>query len=281
MNFTKLQATGNDFILIDARELERDWSRLSATVCDRRFGVGADGLLLVLKSRLADFSMRMFNPDGSEAEVCGNGLACFAKYVIDRGLADARELAVETAAGIRKIKPSVIDGLVEQVRMDMGIPKFRPEEIPLSIGEVDIIPILDYPIDVGGKELFLTFVSMGNPHAVCFVEKSLSDFPLSELGPLIEHHPIFPQRANFEVVNVLSRGQVKARVWERGAGETLACGSGACAVAVAAQLHGYADNEVGIMLPGGTLSVEWDGKEEVWLSGPAEFVFTGEWIERK
>jgi diaminopimelate epimerase len=222
----------------------------------------------------------MFNPDGSEAEVCGNGLACFAKYVIDRGLADARELAVETAAGVRKIKPCMIDGLVEQVQMDMGIPKFKPEEIPVSIGEVDIIPILDYPIDVGGKELFLTFVSMGNPHAVCFVEKSVSDFPLSELGPLIEHHPIFPQRANFEVVNVLSRGQVKARVWERGARETLACGSGACAVAVAAQLHGYVDNEVGIMLPGGTLSVEWDGKEEVRLSGPAEFVFTGEWIER-
>ena len=281
MNFDKLQATGNDFILIDARELKHDWSKLAAAICDRRFGVGADGLLLLFTSKAADFGMRMFNPDGSEAEICGNGLMCFAKYVIDHGLADTQELAVETVAGIRKVKLYVVDGLVKQVQVDMGRPKFRPEEIPLSRGKVDIIPILDYPIDIGEIKLLLTIISMGNPHAVCFIEEPVAHFPLSELGPSVEHHPIFPQRANFEVVNVLSRGQVRTRVWERGAGETLACGSGACAVAVAAQLHGYIDNHVNIILPGGTLSVEWDGKGEVWLSGSAESVFAGEWIERE
>lgn len=279
MNFDKLQATGNDFILIDARELKHDWSKLAAAICDRRFGVGADGLLLLFTSKAADFGMRMFNPDGSEAEICGNGLMCFAKYVIDHGLADTQELAVETVAGIRKVKLYVVDGLVKQVQVDMGRPKFRPEEIPLSRGKVDIIPILDYPIDIGEIKLLLTIISMGNPHAVCFIEEPVAHFPLSELGPSVEHHPIFPQRTNFEVVNVLSRGQVRTRVWERGAGETLACGSGACAVAVAAQLHGYIDNHVNIILPGGTLSVEWDGKGEVWLSGSAESVFAGEWIE--
>ena len=281
MNFDKLQATGNDFILIDARELKHDWSKLAAAICDRRFGVGADGLLLLFTSKAADFGMRMFNPDGSEAEICGNGLMCFAKYVIDHGLADTQELAVETVAGIRKVKLYVVDGLVKQVQVDMGRPKFRPEEIPLSRGKVDIIPILDYPIDIGEIKLLLTIISMGNPHAVCFIEEPVAHFPLSELGPSVEHHPIFPQRANFEVVNILSRGQVRTRVWERGSGETLACGSGACAVAVAAQLHGYIDNHVNIILPGGTLSVEWDGKGEVWLSGSAESVFAGEWIERE
>ena len=274
MNFTKLQATGNDFVLIDAAGLEQDWAGLAGAMCHRHFGIGADGLLLLLQSEVADFRMRMFNPDGSEAEVCGNGLRCLARYVIDRRLASAdKELTIETVAGIRKVRSHA--GSWFQV--DMGVPRFRPEEIPVSI-EVDIIPILDYPINVEGRELLLNFVSLGNPHGVCFVEDSVADFSLSELGPLVEHHELFPQRLNFEVASVLSRREIRARVWERGAGETLSCGSGVCAVAVAAQLQGYVDSQVDVILPGGTLSVEWDGRGEVYLSGGAELVFTGEWL---
>jgi len=275
LSFSKLQATGNDFILIDARGLEQDWAELARAMCHRHFGIGADGLLLLLESEVADFRMRMFNPDGSEAEACGNGLRCFARYVMDHSLTNTRELTVETMAGIRKAKSS---GNLFQV--DMGVPKFRPEEIPLSIGEVNIIPILDYPLKIEGRELLLTFVSMGNPHGVCFIKEPVAYFPLSELGPMIEHHSLFPQRLNFEVANVLSRKEIRARVWERGAGETLSCGSGACAMAIAAQLHNYADNQADIILPGGRLSVEWYGKGEVWLKGTAELVFSGNWLER-
>ena len=274
MEFTKLQATGNDFILIDARRLEQDWAELARVTCNRHYGVGADGLLLVLKSEMADFRMRMFNPDGSEAESCGNGLRCFARYVIEHGLADKHELTIETIAGISRVESCANDRL----QVSMGIPKFRPEDIPISVEEVDIIPILDYLINIEGREFPLSFVSIGNPHAVCFIEESVADFPLSELGPIMEHHPIFPQRINFEVANVLSRSEIKSRVWERGAGETLACGSGACAIAIAAKLHDYVDSPVDIVLPGGMLSVEWDGSEEVCLRGDAELVFKGEWL---
>jgi len=274
MEFTKLQATGNDFILIDARQLEYDWAAMARAMCDRHYGVGADGLLLVLKSEMADFRMRIFNTDGSEAEVCGNGLRCFARYIIECGLVDNPELTIETMAGIRKIQSCANDRL----QVSMGMPKFRPEDIPVSVEKVDIIPILDYPINIEGRMLPLSFVSIGNPHAVCFIEEPVVDFPLSELGTIVEHHPIFPQRTNFEVVNVLSRKEIKSRVWERGVGETLACGSGACAVAIVAKLHDYVDSTVDIALPGGTLGVEWDGNEEAYLSGDAKLVFRGEWL---
>jgi len=275
LRFSKLQATGNDFVLVDAAGLEQDWASLARAMCHRQFGIGADGLLLLLPSEVADFRMRVFNSDGSEAEVCGNGLRCFARYVNDRGLADAdKELTIETTAGIRRVKSR--GG--HRFEVDMGVPRFRPEEIPITI-KVDIIPILDYPINVKGKELLLDFVSLGNPHGVCFVEDSVADFPLSQLGPLIEHHRLFPQRLNFEVAQVLSRREVRARVWERGVGESLSCGSGACAIAVAAQLHGYVGSQVEVILPGGRLGVEWGGKGEVYLSGGAELVFTGEWLQ--
>ena len=276
MEFAKLQATGNDFIVVDARQLEQDWTELACAMCDRHFGVGADGLLLVLKSDLADFRMRMFNPDGSEAEVCGNGLRCLARYAIDYGLFDKKkqELTIETIAGIRDVKSCGID----QFQVNMGLPRFRPEDIPVSINPVDIIPILDYPININDTELLLSFVSLGNPHGVCFLEKPVTDFPLSELGPIIEHHSSFPRRLNFEVANVLSRKEVRVRVWERGAGETLGCGSGACAVAIMAGLHDYVDSPVNIVLPGGILNVEWDGKGQAYLRGDAELVFNGNWL---
>ena len=276
MKFAKLQATGNDFIFIDADE-EHNWSPLAKAMCHRHFGIGADGLIVLLPSQVADLRMRLYNLDGSEAEACGNGLRCLARYAIDRGLVDARELAVETLGGIRKVRSH---GNLIQVAM--GKPKFRADEIPMLIEEeLDII--LDYPIIVQGKKLLLTCLSMGNPHAVCFLDEPIANFPLAELGPVVEKHPLFPDRINFEVANVLSRKpteklqKIEARVWERGVGETLSCGTGACAVAVAARLHDRVAGDVDIILPGGVLTVAWDGVGEVMLSGPAEMVFQGEW----
>ena len=276
MKFAKLQATGNDFIFIDADE-EHNWSPLAKAMCHRHFGIGADGLIVLLPSQVADLRMRLYNPDGSEAEACGNGLRCLARYAIDRGLVDARELAVETLGGMRKVRSHG-----NLIQVDMGKPKFRADEIPMLIEEeLDII--LDYPIIVQSKKLLLTCLSMGNPHAVCFLDEPIANFPLTELGPVVEKHPLFPDRINFEVANVLSRKsteklqKIEARVWERGVGETLSCGTGACAVAVAARLHDRVADDVDIILPGGVLTVAWDGVGEVMLSGPAEMVFQGEW----
>jgi diaminopimelate epimerase len=284
MNFTKLQATGNDFIFIDARNMERDWSKFAREMCHRYFGVGADGLILVGNSNTASLRMRLFNSDGSEAEVSGNGLRCFAKYAIDRQIIPGPNLTVETLAGIRTIKATVSQGKVGQAKVNMGTPRFKAEDIPVIIdkpqkgrGEVDIIPILDYPLALAERKLALSFVSMGNPHAISFLSQPVADFPLCEIGPQVENHHIFPERVNFEIARVLNRSQIEARVWERGSGETLSCGSGACAIAVIARLKGYTDNEVDIMLSGGNLTIDWDGIGEVYLSGPVEEVFNGEW----
>ena len=276
MKFAKLQATGNDFIFIDADE-EHNWSPLAKAMCHRHFGIGADGLIVLLPSQVADLRMRLYNPDGSEAEACGNGLRCLARYAIDRGLVAARELVVETLGGMRKVRP-----YGNLIQVDMGKPKFKADEIPMLIEEeLDII--LDYPIIVQGKKLLLTCLSMGNPHAVCFLDEPIANFPLAELGPVVENHTLFPDRINFEVANVLSRKptekleKIEARVWERGVGETLSCGTGACAVAVAARLRDHMAGDVDIILPGGVLTVDWDGVGEVMLRGPAEMVFQGEW----
>jgi len=286
INFTKMQATGNDFILVEASEVNQDWSRMAIAMCDRHFGVGGDGLLVVSPSDKADLRMREFNLDGSEAEACGNGLRCVAKYAAYSGLVGAgtRQILVETTAGVRRAKLYRVNGEITRIQVSMGKPRFGIKDIPVVIEPsqketVDITPILDYSLTVDGKELLLNFVSMGNPHAVCFGQHPVADFPLSQLGPKVERHRIFPNRVNFEVANVINRQQIEARVWERGVGETLACGSGACAVTVAAQLHGYIGNKADIKLPGGILSVEWDGVGEVLLSGSAKVVFTGEWPE--
>ena len=268
MKFAKMQATGNDFVLVEA-DTERDWPHVARSVCDRHFGIGADGLILVTSSEAADLHMRFFNPDGSEAEACGNGLRCLTRYAIDRGY--ARELTVETQGGVRKV-----EARGNLVQVDMGTPVFKAKEIPMLVDDkLDII--LDYPIIVAGRKLQLTCLSMGNPHAVCLLDEPVAGFPLSELGPRVENHPIFPQRVNFEVANISDRKKIVAKVWERGAGETLSCGSGACAIAVAARLHHRVDSHVDVILPGGTLTVDWDGVDNVMLSGPAELVFWGEW----
>jgi diaminopimelate epimerase len=289
MRFTKLQATGNDFIVVDARTKAAEWPRLARAMCNRHFGVGADGLMLVQSSTSADLKMRLFNSDGSEAEVSGNGLRCFAKYAIEKGLVGKTllgaepgnlRLSVETLSGVRKIEACMSGNKVSLAEVNMGLPRFQPEQIPVNIG-VDIIPILDYPLVVDGRELPLCLVSMGNPHAVAFLTRPVADFPLDEIGPKVEMHPLFPQRTNFEVARVLNRTKIEARVWERGVGETLACGSGASAIAVAARLLDYADNEVEIILTGGALTVSWDKVGDVLLSGPVEEVFAGEWPEEE
>ena len=286
MKFTKMQGAGNDFILVEADDTPQDWSRMAIAMCDRHFGIGADGLVVVLPSDKADFRMREFNPDGSEAEACGNGLGCLAKYVIVKGLINAAtpEMSVETLAGVRKVKFYRAGGRLARIQVNMGRPKLGAEDIPvlIELGEENLLDIkspLSYSININSWQLLLNFVSMGNPHAIYFWQKPVPDFPLAQIGPIVEQHRIFPKRTNFEVARVISRQQIEARVWERGVGETLACGSGACAIAVAAQLRGYINNKVDIKLPGGILNVEWDGKGEVFLSGPAEVVFTGEGTE--
>ncbi len=284
MNFTKMQSVGNDFILVEASGQQRNWPQMAKAICHRHLGVGGDGLLLLLPSSVADFGMRVLNSDGSEAEACGNGLRCLAKYVIDKGLAGAgaKEITVETIAGIRKARLIKEAGKVTKTQVGMGKPEFDAQSIPVAIeagkGDlVDITLIANYPVTVEGEELPMSFVSMGNPHAIYFWERPLSDFSLSRLGPAVEQHKLFPNRVNFEVARVISRKQIEVRVWERGVGETLGCGSGACAVAVCAQLLGYTGSKVDIKLPGGILEVEWDRVGEVLLSGPAETVFSGEW----
>jgi len=283
MHFTKMQGAGNDFILVEADNTQRDWPQLAIAMCHHHLGIGADGLLLVLPSKVADFKMRVFDPDGTEAEACGNGLRCLVKYALGKGLIRAanRQMLVETIAGIRRVELQGKGSQVATIKVSMGKPKFGASDIPVVIEPgrdlVDIKKMLGYPITVDNTDMLLNLISMGNPHAVYFWQRPVADFPLSRLGPEVERLPIFPERVNFEVAHVLSRKQIEARVWERGVGETLACGSGACAITVAAQLYGYIDNKADIKLPGGILGVEWDGEGEVYLSGPAEIVFSGEW----
>ncbi len=284
MKFTKLQGTGNDFVLVETSDERRDWSKLALAMCDRHFGIGSDGLLLLLPSSSADFRMRMFDPDGSEAEACGNGIRCLARYVYDNGMIDAStgQISVETIVGVRQLKLYKGAGKLVSIQAGMGEPAFRAEEIPVRIEQgrekiVYIKNMMSYPVNIDGTELLLNLVSMGNPHAVCFQESPVADFPLAVIGPKVEHLDIFPRRTNFEVARVLNKKEIEVRTWERGTGETLACGSGASAVAVAARLLGYVGDKVNIRLLGGILQMEWDGAGEVFMAGPAEKVFQGEW----
>jgi len=284
IKFTKLHSAGNDFVLVEAAGLNMDWSELARAMCHRRFGVGGDGLLLLLPSQQADFTMRIFNADGSEAEACGNGLRCLVHYIFTRGLAkDTNMVTVATAAGMRKARLFTEGRELVRIESSMGAPQLKAEAIPVAAeqgrGEIDLEMgfISSYPLVVKGRKLALSFVSMGNPHAVHFTRKQVASFPLERIGPLVEEDKLFPKRVNFEVANVINDKLIEVRVWERGVGETLACGSGGCAVAVAARLLGYVGDEVDIKLPGGTLRVRWDGQGEVYLSGRAEVVFTGDW----
>jgi diaminopimelate epimerase len=276
MKFTKMHGIGNDFVVVNCLEgapPEERLSEISRKVCDRKFGIGGDGLILVLPSRGANLKMRMLNPDGSEAEMCGNGIRCFAKYAWDRKICDDTQLRVDTLAGIKVIKLLTRGSKVEGVRVDMGQPRLRRSEIPMK-GE-DAEKVVAEPLKVEGRRFDVTAVSMGNPHVVIF-EDNVRHFDVERYGPLIENHKSFPQRTNVHFVQVCSNSEVVVRTWERGAGITLACGTGACASAVAAALNGRTGKRVTTHLPGGDLLIEWTGDNRVMMSGPAEEVFEGD-----
>jgi diaminopimelate epimerase len=280
MEFTKMQGAANDFVMVDARKIKRDWSKLAVAVCDRHLGIGADSLIILLSSDKADFGMRTFDADGSEAETCGNGIRCLARYVLEKGLItpDAGEVTIETVATINHVTFERKGGRVVKFWANMGQPRLAAAKIPVSLktgeGTNDLI---SHRVTVKGLDLTLNLVSMGNPHAVHFIKEPVSDFPMSQIGPLVEKLPIFPNRVNFEVARVLDNQHLEARVWERGVGETLACGSGACAIMVASKLLGFTGKKVDIRLPGGVLNAEWNGNSEVVLGGPSETVFEGKW----
>ena len=276
MKFTKMQGIGNDYVYVNClQETIENPSELAKKISDRHYGVGSDGLIMINPSDKADFEMEMYNADGSRGEMCGNGIRCVAKYVYDYGLTDKTSISVETLAGIKYLDLTVEDGKVVLVKVDMGKPMLRPEEVPVVSEKEEVI---DEPITVDGQEYRMTCVSMGNPHAVVFIDQDVKEFPLETVGVKFENHERFPKRVNTEFVNVLDRHTAQMRVWERGSGETLACGTGACAVAVACALNGLTEDEVTVKLLGGDLQIKWDReKNTVYITGAAEVVFVGEW----
>ena len=276
MKFTKMQGIGNDYVYVNClQETIENPSELAKKISDRHYGVGSDGLIMINPSDKADFEMEMYNADGSRGEMCGNGIRCVAKYVYDYGLTDKTSISVETLAGIKYLDLTVEDGKVVLVKVDMGKPMLRPEEVPVVSEKEEVI---DEPITVDGQEYRMTCVSMGYPHAVVFIDQDVKEFPLETVGVKFENHERFPKRVNTEFVNVLDRHTAQMRVWERGSGETLACGTGACAVAVACALNGLTEDEVTVKLLGGDLQIKWDReKNTVYMTGPAEVVFDGEW----
>lgn len=271
--FTKMHGLGNDFILIDCRRQEfgvrsSAFGNLSKNLCHRRFGIGADQMLLLYPSDTADFKMKIFNADGGEVEMCGNGIRCLAKYIWDRGLSKKKMLEIETLAGI--IKPEQAG---KQVKVDMGEPVFEPDRIPVNINQSP--PIIDYPLKIKDREFKITCVSMGNPHAVIFLDEDIAKFPVHVYGAEIENHKLFPKRTNVEFVNVINKNKVTMRVWERGSGETMACGTGASATGVASRLKGLTGRKVTVKLLGGNLVIEWAENNHIYMTGPAMEVFTG------
>ena len=276
IDFIKMHGTGNDYIYInEIKPAIKNPGKLALAMSDRHKGVGSDGIILILKSTKADFRMRMFNSDGSEAEMCGNGIRCFAKYVFDHGLTDKTSLAIETLAGIKNLKLTVKNDRVASVLVDMGEPVLLREKIPMR-GPVDTV--INEPLHLDdGTRFSITSLSMGNPHAVIYVE-DVKNFPVTKYGPMIENHDAFPARTNVEFVQIINQREVIQRTWERGAGETQACGTGAAAVTVAGVLLGLSERKILIHLSGGDLKTEWKEKDNhVYLNGPAVEVFSGSW----
>ena len=278
MQFTKMHGIGNDYVYISTFDQPPpvDPRQLAVTVSDRHFGIGGDGLILIMPSERADARMRMFNADGSEGEMCGNGVRCVAKYLYDHDLTKKQQVTIETGRGILTLDLEVSGGRARRVRVDMGAPILESERIPTLLPGN---PPINASIEVDDRALAVTAVSMGNPHAVLFVA-GVGDFPLESLGPKLERHPAFPRRANVHVVEVISPGEVRMRTWERGSGITLACGTGACGVCVAGVLTGRTDRSILAHLPGGDLELSWpDDRSSVFMTGPATEVFSGEWPE--
>lgn len=274
MKFTKMHGCGNDYVYVDCtNEMIENPSEVSKYVSDRHFGIGSDGLILICSSETADFRMAMYNADGSEGAMCGNGIRCVAKYVYDKGLTDKKNTSIETKSGIKELELTVEDGKVSLVKVNMGAPILKAKDIPV---DVDTEKCIDSDINVDGKDYKITCVSMGNPHAVTFIDEDVKTFPIEKIGPKFENHPMFPDRVNTEFVQVLNRHEVNMRVWERGSGETLACGTGTCATVVACVLNGLTDDEVTVHLLGGDLFIKYDRENDtVWMTGPAVIAFEG------
>lgn len=274
MNFTKMHGLGNDFIVVSGeKEMPAGADQLAIRLCNRFFSIGADGIVFILPSDRADFKMRIINSDGSEAEQCGNAIRCVSKYVYDHTLIDKTEITVETiGAGVQKVQLNIQDGKVQTVRVDMGQPILNGLQVPTTIDEPKVI---NHPIEVDGKVFCFTAVSMGNPHCVIYVDDAVN-FDLAAWGPKLEVHPMFPRKINVEFVTVKNRTYTDMRVWERGAGPTLACGTGACATLVSSVLNGLTDREATVSLKGGDLFIEWNEEDNhVYMTGPAEEVFQG------
>lgn len=280
MRFTKMHGAGNDYVYVNCFDQPQPQRPdvLAVKIADRHKGVGGDGLILICPSEVADARMRMFNADGSEAEMCGNGIRCVAKYVYDHEICRRKELRIETGAGVLTLEVHVDEstGLVDQVRVDMGPPILKPADVPTTLAATSDKGAVDAPLEVAGEQLAVTCVSMGNPHCITYVDQ-VTDDHVFRLGPLVEKHAVFPNRVNAEFIEVMSPSEVRMRVWERGSGETQACGTGACAVCVAGVLSGRTERKLTVHLLGGDLQLEWADDDHVYMTGPAEEVFSGEW----
>ena len=275
MKFTKMHGIGNDYVYVNGfKEKIEEPGEVARFVSDRHFGIGSDGLILIMPSDMADGRMDMYNSDGSQGAMCGNGIRCVAKYMYDYGITDKTSISVETKSGIKYLDLTLKDGKVDTVKVNMGAPILQPEMIPVAGGDSSMI--VNKPVSVGGKDWLVTCVSMGNPHCITYID-DVQGLEIEKIGPKFENDPIFPDRVNTEFARVIDRHTVEMRVWERGAGETMACGTGACAVAVASILNGYTEDEVTIKLLGGDLKIFWDRQADlVYMTGPATTVFDGE-----
>ena len=270
-----MHGAGNDYVYVDARSLNHDWSSVAVFVSNRNFGIGSDGLILAEESDIADVKMSMYNSDGSQGEMCGNGIRCLVAFVLIKNIVPKNDvISVETLAGVKHVTPVYEGDKIVRCIVSMGLPEFQASKIPVKFDSTT--PIIDAPINIEGQSYDVSMVSMGNPHAIVFLESSLDDFDLTTIGPKFENLEIFPNRTNFEIVNIIDNEKLKVRVWERGSGITLACGTGACAVGVVARMKGLISDSVNILLPGGDLLVRWDGISDVYLEGPVESVFEGE-----
>ena len=277
--FVKLQGAGNDYIALDGRNKNYDWNQLSLDMSKPAFGVGSDGIVVVFESETADIRMRIYNPDGSEAEISGNGIRLFTKFVIDSKIISPNKesIKIETGDGIKPVYPKIQDDKVISTRVEMGVPNFIASKIPISVPSISDNDSPKFPLEILGKKLDITCLSIGNPHAVIIIDENVEDFPLVEIGTIVEKHEYFPNRINFEIVNILSRNKIRARIFERGAGETLSSGTGSTASASAARYNGLVDDNVEVILDGGSLNISWDKNDMAMLEGPSEEVFSGIW----
>ncbi len=276
MKFTKMQGIGNDYVYVNCFEEDiKDPSELSIAISDRHFGVGSDGLIMIMPSPIADARMRIFNADGSEAQMCGNGIRCVAKYLYEYGIKKSDRMTIETAAGLKTIELTTVNGGVTQIKVEMGTPELLRNEIPM-LGENK--QVINEPLQVNDTMLYVTCVSIGNPHCITFVD-DVDSIILDVTGKAIENHELFPERINAHFVQQISANKVKMRTWERGSGETLACGTGAVATGVACVLNNLTERVISTQLPGGELTVEWTDDNKTFMTGPAEIVFTGQWDE--